>query len=154
GLEKDQDNQDNKRNRFEECLLHFMDRFANRDRRVVDDGIVQAGRKTLLEFSHFLSHRIGSRERIRARELVNRDRGRRFSAESAIDGIITRGEFNPRDIAYPSHLASSTSFDDDFAKLFLVGQPALRTHCILKCSCAFWHWRGADDSGRDLHILL
>ena len=60
-----------------------MNRFADRDRRIVNDCVVQTAGETLFELSHFFSHGIGSRERVRAWELENRNRGRRFSAEPA-----------------------------------------------------------------------
>src|SRR5206468_10413038 len=140
--------------RFEKRLLHFVDRFANRNSRVVNNRVIEAAWKTLLEFGHLLSHRIGSRKRIRAWELVNRNRGRRFSAETAVDRVIASGELNPRNVAHPSDLAVSASLNNNIAELFFVSEPALRANGILKCSRALRHWRRADDSGCDLHILL
>src|SRR5207244_7072716 len=120
----------------------------------VKDFLVPAPGKTLFSLSNFFSHGIGSRERVRARELENRNRGRRFSAEPAVDRVIASGELNPRDVAHPSDLTVSARLNNDVAELFFVSQPALRANSELKCSRALWYrWR-ADNSGRDLHILL
>ena len=64
GLEKDQDHENDKRYCFEKRLLHFVDRFADRNRRVVNNRVVEPGRETLLELSHFLSHGVGRGERV------------------------------------------------------------------------------------------
>ena len=64
GLKKDQDDENDQRDCFEERFLHFADRFANRNCRIVNDCVVEAARETLFEFSHLLSHRIGGRERV------------------------------------------------------------------------------------------
>src|SRR5213080_4896638 len=117
GLEEDKHYQNDKRDRFEKRLLHFVDRFADRDCRIVNNRVVEAGRKPLLKFSHLLSYRVGGRERIRAWQLVNGNRGRRFSAELTVDRVIARGELNPRDIAHASNLSVRASLNDDFAEL-------------------------------------
>src|SRR6266487_1403810 len=57
-------NEHDQRDRFEERLLHFMDRFADRNRRIVNNCVVESGREALLELGHLLSHCIGSRESV------------------------------------------------------------------------------------------
>ena len=64
GLEKDQDDKDDQRDRFEERLLHFVDRFADGNGRIVNDRVVEPGRETLLKFGHLLSDGIGGGERV------------------------------------------------------------------------------------------
>ena len=153
-MEKDQDDKNDERNRFEKRLLNFVNRFADGNRRIVNNRVVETARETLLELSHFLSHRIGSSERVRARQLENGDRRCRFSAESTVNGVIAGGELNPRDVAHPSDLTVSAGLNNDVAELFFVSEPALRADRVLKCSRLLRHRRRADDSGCDLHILL
>src|SRR5881392_3474953 len=50
--------------RFEQRFLHFVDRFTDRNCWVVNNRVVESGRKTLFEFGHFLPNRVGSGERI------------------------------------------------------------------------------------------
>src|SRR6267378_6635155 len=154
GLEKDQDDENDQRDCFEERLLYFMNRFPDRDCRVVNNCVVESGGKTLLEFSHFLPDRVGSCQSVRTGELVNRNRRRRFSAELTVDGVVARGELDPRDVAHASDLPVGASLNDNITELLFIGQPALRTDRVLKCSCAVRNrWR-TDDSSCDLHILL
>ena len=108
----------------------------------------------MFELSHFFPHGIGSRERVRARELENRNRGRRFSTEPAVDRVIASGELNPRDVAHARDLTVSAGLNNDVAELFFVSEPALRANGVLKCRRALRNRRRADDSGCDLHILL
>src|SRR5437868_642932 len=119
GLEKDQDDENDQRDCFEERLLYFVDRLADRNGRVVDNCVVEPDGKALLEFGHLLSHRVGGGECVRARELENGDRSRRLSAELAIDRVLASGELSPRDIAHASDLSVRASLNDDFAELLL-----------------------------------
>ena len=154
GLEKDQHDENDERDGFEECLLHFVDRLADRNGRVVDNCVVESGGEALLQLSHLLPNRVGRGECVRARELENGNRGRRFSAEPTVDRVIARSEFNPRDIAHASDLSVRASLNDDVAELFFVREPALRANRVLKCGCALRHRRRADNSGCDLHVLF
>src|SRR5713101_4259622 len=128
-----------------------MDRFADRNRRIVNNRVVESGGETLLEFSHFLPYRIGSCESVRTGELVNRNRSRRFATELAVDRVVASGEFNPRDIAHASDLPVGASLNDNITELLFIRQPALCADSVLKCGCALRNWRRADDSRRDLH---
>ena len=154
GLQKDEDDENDERDRFEERLLHFVDRLADRDCRVVDDRVIEPGGETLLQFRHLRAHRVGGGECVRARELENGDRGRRFSAELAVDRVIARREFHPRDIAHARDLPVRASLDHDVAELLFIREPALRADRVLKGGRAFRHRRRADDAGGDLHVLL
>src|SRR5205809_604331 len=64
GLEKNQDDENDKRDRFEQRFLHFVDRFTDRNCWVVNNRVVESGRETLFKFGHFLPNRVGSGERI------------------------------------------------------------------------------------------
>ena len=64
GLEKDEHDENDERDRFEERLLHFVDRLADRHGRVVDDCVVESGGEALLQLGHLLRAR---RRRWRAR---------------------------------------------------------------------------------------
>ena len=154
GLEKNKHDENDKRDGLEERLLHFVDRLAHGRCRVVDNCVVEPDGEALLELSHFLAHGVRGGKRVRARELENADRGGRFSAELAVDRVIARRKFNPCDIAHASDLSVGAGLNDDFAKFLFVGEPALRADGVLKCGGAFRHRRRADDSRRDLHILL
>src|SRR4029077_872034 len=131
---------------FEKSLLNFVNGFADRNSRIVNDRVVEAGGEALLELSHFLAYGIGSGERVRARELENRNRRRRFSTEPAVDRVIASGEFNPRDVAHARDLTVSAGLNNDVAELFFVSEPALRANGVLKCRRALRNRRRADDS--------
>src|SRR5437764_1050328 len=78
--------------------------------------VVESGRKTLLELSHFFPDGIGSRERVRTGKLENCQRGRRFSAELAVDRVIARRQFHPPDIAHTGDLSVGASFNDNITE--------------------------------------
>src|SRR5438045_8689841 len=139
-MKKDKDDKNDQRDRFEERLLNFVDRFADGNSRIVNNRVVEPGRETLFEFGHFLPHRIRSRERVRAGQLIDGNRGRRFSAESAVNRVIARRKFNPRDIAHACALSVRPGLNDDIAELLFVRQSALRTEGVLYCGRVFWIW--------------
>src|SRR5207249_2744169 len=98
--------------------------------------VVEAARETLFEFSHLLPHCVRSREGIRARQLIDSNRSRGFSAKLAIDCVVASRQFDPRDIAHASDLSVGASFNDNITELFFVREAALRTDRVLKCGCA------------------
>src|SRR5207237_4318179 len=133
GLEKDQYDENDERDSLEKCLLHFVDRLTDRNCRVVDNCVVESGGEALLQLSHLLPNRVGRGECVRARELENGNRGRRFSTEPTVNRVITRSEFNPRDVAHASDLSVRDSRNYDGAELFFVSEPALRAYGVLEC---------------------
>ncbi len=153
-LEKDEDDENDESDRFEERLLHFMNRLAHRGRRVVLDFVIEPGWKALLEFSHLRAHRVGGRKRVRTGTLEDADRRGRLAAELAVDGVVARRQLHPSDIAHASDLAVRAGLDDDFAKLLLIGESALGADRVLKGGRALRDRLCANDAGGDLHILL
>ena len=53
GLKKNKHNENDKCDRFEQCLLHFVDGFAHGHRRVVNNCVVEAGGKRCLSSAIF-----------------------------------------------------------------------------------------------------
>src|SRR5439155_24208774 len=112
------------RDGFEKCVLHFMDRLTDRNCWVVDNCVVESGGEALLQLSHLLPNRVGRGECVRARELENGNRGRRFSTEPTVNRVIARSEFNSRDVAHARDLSVRASHNYDGAELFFVRESA------------------------------
>ena len=134
GLQEDQDDEHHERDRFEERLLHFVDRFAHR-RRSGRKRSCSRGPAGNAVFSSSIFARTAS-EVASAFEPGSWKmpmRGGRLAAELTVDRVIPRRQLHPRHVAHASDLAVRARLDDDVAELLLVREPALRVDGVLKC---------------------
>ena len=130
-----------------------MDRAAHEHRRVVVDLVAHALGKALGELLHGRAHLGRQVERIRSRELENRDRHRRLAVEHAAQSVGLRTELESRDVAQVRRLAVCTVLDDDVLELLLGLQSALRVDDVLELRPR-QRRLAADLARRDLYVLL
>src|SRR5678815_1065568 len=133
GLEKNKNDQNNERDCFEKRFLNLVHGFANRNRWVIDNGVIESNRKALFELLHFFPDGIGRGKRIRTGQLENADCGSWLSPELAINGVVSRSQFHPSNVTNSGNLAGGTGLDHDIAELLFIRKSALGTDCVLEC---------------------
>ncbi len=143
--------QHDEQHRFENGLDHGVDRLADELGRIVDDGVLDAGRKALRDPLHRLHDRIGGRERVRAGPLEDRERDRRAAAEIGVRRIVLRGELDRRDVLQPHHRAGGL-LHHDVGELLRIGEPPERLHRDLE-RARLLDRRLVEHAGGDLDVL-
>ena len=113
--------------RLEDRLDHRIDRLPDELGRIVDDGVLDAGREALRQPLHRLHDGVGGRERVRAGPLEDRKRDRRVAAEIGIGRIVLRGKLDLRDILQPHHGAGGL-LHHDIGELLRIGEAPERLH--------------------------
>ena len=130
----------------------LVDRLRDEDRRIVDDGRVDAGRKVFLQLLHGRHDFTIDSERVGA-GLGKDEQGRRIAAIHVGRVAVIRGaDLDPTDVADAGHASSIVGFDDDVGELLGRGQPAERFDVDL-ISFVTRGRRLVQDTGRDLKIF-
>ena len=151
GLQEQDDDEHDQRDRLEQRPDDLVDRLLNELRRVVDDTVFEAGREAPRQVLHRSQHGRGGREGVRARPLIYQKGGGDFAVEICVRGVDVRPELYARDVAHPRHPAIRIGSDDDVAELIRTRQPAecLNRHLEAARRCCR---RLIDGAGRDLNI--
>ena len=153
GLEEQHDHEHDEQQRLEQRVHDRVDRLTHEHRRVVDDLIVHALGELFREPLHRLAHAVGDPDRVAARALIDRNRGRGHVVEQRAQRVSARAELDSRDVAQARDLAVLADLHDDVPELVLVDEPALCVDQELEVRGA-GRGRGAELAGRDLHVLL
>ena len=152
-LQEDHHDDDDQEDGFEQGVGDGVYRLADEDGRVVDDAIVHAGRKVLLQALHRGVDVVRGLERVGAGTLEYADRDRRLVVEEAAQRVAARSELEPGDVRQVGNLPIVGRADDDVAELGLGGQPPLRVDRELEGGGGRRR-RRAEDAGGDLDVLL
>ena len=151
GLQEQDHHQDDQHDGLADGVDHRVDRLLDELRRVVDDGVFDAGRKPLRQLCHQIGDALGGVERIGAGPLENGERDGGIVVEIGIRRIIERGELDFGDVAQPHHRAGRL-FHDDVAELRGRIEPAERLHRDLERARMRHRWL-VEHAGGDLDIL-
>ena len=152
-LEEDDHHHDDQEDGLEQRHHDRADRLANVNRRVVDDAILDAFGKRLLEALHYLTHLRRRLDRVRAGTLGDADRDRLLVVEQAAQRIEVRAELDPGDVAEPRDLSLRRRPHDDGGELLFRVQPPLRVDRQLERRVGRAR-RRAEHAGRDLDVLF
>ena len=126
-LEKDDNDDDDESGGFVKRMHDLIDRLLDEFGRVVDDRVIEAGRKVLLRQLHLRLDRGSGRERVRSRPLEYDERGGGVAVEIGVDRIVERAELDSRDIVH-ADVAVGVGPDDDLAELRGVAETPQRLH--------------------------
>ena len=150
-LQKYQHDGGHQHDRVEQRLEHFADRFPDERSRVIDDLVVDAGRKAVTELLHALTHFSGHVEGVRSRQLIDRKRDGWLLVERA--GLIVGlgAHFDVRDILEMDESAAVVA-EDNVGELIGVSQSAERGDDVLR-DLSLGSRRLTDLPGGDLHVL-
>ena len=132
---------------------HRFDGLLHEARRVIDDPVVDAVRKVLLDLLHRLAHVVRQRDGVRLRRLEDGDRHRRLVVEQAAQCVLAGAQLDASDVLQMQHAAVGRGGDDDVAEFLFGHQPALRIHRQLKVGVLRCR-RCAHHARRDLLVLL
>src|SRR5262249_3203124 len=131
-LQEHEDDYHDEPDGFEQRVQNLVYRFADEDRRVVDDAIGDAVGKALGHFLHRALDRVRRRERIRAGPLRDYHRHRRLIVEIAVDRVVAPRELDARDVADASDQPAGRSLDDNVFEFLGLLQAAERRHWYLE----------------------
>ena len=135
-----------------ERLEHLVDGLIDERGGVVHDLVVQARLEPGLELGHLVAHPLGGVDGVGPGQLVHGQRHRRLAVERAGLIVTERAKFDLRHVLEP-HRPVVVGFQDDFAELPGIGQPA---HCVDRVLERLAARRGrlAHLPGGDLRVLL
>ena len=128
GLQEQDHHEHDQDQRLEQRFDHRIDRGLDELSRIVDDGVVDAGREIPLEAVHLGDDAGGSRQRIRARALEDGERGGVLVVEIGVDRVVLRAQLDPRHIAQARHRTVGFGANHDVLELLGRAQPAQRLH--------------------------
>ncbi len=148
--EQDHDQHDEK-DRLEDGFLDGVDRLLDELGRIVDDGVLDAGRKATRELIHRGDDALGCRQCVRARPLEDPERHRGIAVEIRIARIVLRGELDAGHVAQPHHRIGGL-FHHDVVKFIGVGEAPQRLHRDLK-RALLGHRRLIEHAGGNLDVL-
>ena len=101
--------------------------FEMKNREVIDDGRVDAGREILLQLLHRRQHFMIDGERIGAGLGID-EQGRRIAAVHVGRAAVIGGaDLDPTDVTDARHASANVGLDDDVGELLGRGQPAERS---------------------------
>ena len=124
-LEEDEDDDDHQDHRLVEGLQDLFDPLADGEGGVEGNLIVQVGREGELGLFHQFLHAVNGLDRVRPRELVEREDGRRLPVQAARHGVRLGAQLNPAHILEPDSRPVRVGPEDDIFELLLRLQPAL-----------------------------
>ena len=127
GLQEHDHHQHDQHDGLADGVDHRVDGLLDELRRVVDDGVFDAGRKPLRQLGHQVGDALGGVEGVRARPLEDGERDRRVVIEIGIRRIIERGKLDGGDVAQPHHGARRL-LDHDGAEFRRRVEAAERLH--------------------------
>ncbi len=152
-LQEHINHQHHQHQRFQESLGDFPNAFAHRSCGVERDDIIEVGWETLLQLGHALLDGGGGFEGVGAGQLIQGHDGRGLAVEPADDVVVLRPQFHPGDVSQPHQRPVRIGAQDDFTKLLLRLQAALRAHRISEF-LSRRHWMAADAPGRVDGVLV
>ena len=152
-LQEQQHYQHDQGHRFEQGVNHGADRFGHELRGVVDDRIVHAIGKVLLQFDHALAHRVGQFQRVGTRLQKHRHGHGGLVVEPALQRIVTSAEFDACHVAKARQLAARAGLDDDLLELAFAAESSLGIDRQLEVG-ALAERSAADRAGRHLQVLF
>ena len=118
---------------------------------IVDDGVLDAGRKAGRQLVHRVDDVPRRRQRVRARALEDAERHCGVAVEIRIGRIVLRGELDPCHVAQPDHRVGGL-FDDDIVEFVGIGEAPERLHRDLE-RALLRHRRLIEHAGGDLDVL-
>ncbi len=150
-LQKDQHDYGHEEDGVEERLENFADRLVDERRRVVDDGVVDAGRETVLQLLHPILDALGDIQGVGAGQLINRQRDRWPAVERA---ALVVGLGAQLDVGHVAQIDQRTAvvLDHDVGELVGIFQTAKGGDDVLR-HLAGWSRRLTDLAGGHLHVL-
>ena len=152
-LQEDEDDDDDEDERLEERLDDLADALGDREGGVQRDHVIEVVGEARLRLLHQRLRRAHGVDRVRARQLVDRDDGGGSAVQASDRGVVLRAELDARHVAHAHDRAVDVGAHDDVAELLLVGQPALGSHRIGEL-LARRHRLAADLTGRIHGVLL
>ena len=126
-LQEENDHHDNEQDRFEKRVDDLIDGLLNEFGRIVDDRIIDAGRKLPLQLDHGGLDQLGGREGVGAGLLKDDDGRRGVFVEIGVDRIILRADLHARHVPQP-HLPIGVRAQHDVGELLGLRQAAERAH--------------------------
>src|SRR5437660_5134670 len=120
---------------------------------VIDNGVVHAVGKILLQLLHGVPNAGGELEGISARHLKNGNGNSGLVIEERTEGVAGGAELDAGNVFEQSLFAVRTGLDDNLAKLLGGDQPAFGIDLQFEIH---WpsHWLLADSASSDLDVLL
>ncbi len=152
-LQEQDDDQHHQHQRLDQRMFDRADRFGDIFGRVVIDRIFHPRREILRQRFQLRLHRIRRRQRVRSGQLEHADADRALVVEIAVEIIVERTEFDPRDIAQIGQPPLRIALDDDRTEFVRGRQPPLGLHAQFKGGAGGTIRRLADGPGGNLDIL-
>ena len=150
-LQEQDDDQHHQDSGLPDRLDDGIDRLLDELGRIVDDGVFDARRKTHRHRVHGVDDALGRSQRVRFRQLVDRERHRGVAVEIGIRGVVLGGEFDPRHVPEP-HQRARGPLHHDLGEFIGFGEPAERLHRDLEGARGI-HRLLVEHPGRDLDVL-
>ena len=124
----------------------------DRPGRVVGDGVLEPVGKPRRHLIHGFFDARGNLERVRARELIDREPDRRLAVELDVPVVRLSSELDPSHVTNPQD-AAPVDFEDHALELLDTRQAPQGVHRILKVEPRR-SWRRSDLSRCNLHVLF
>ena len=153
GLQEQDHNQHDERDRLEQRMHDCLDRLAHEDRGIVVRTPGQTRWKALRQLFHLRDHGIARCQRVCARRLKHAEDRSRGVVELAAYRIVAGAEIDVRHVGQAHDLAVRAGLEHDAAELLGRTQPALCVDRDQEVGAALDRL-GAELAGRDLQVLL
>ncbi|VWC36642.1 hypothetical protein BUB20358_06688 [Burkholderia ubonensis] len=153
GLQKQDDDDHDQRDRFEQRGNHGGDAGAHELGRIENDPVIDAGGHVRLDFRHRLPDLVRNRQRVSAGRLKDAEPHCGFAVDHRSQAVVRCAELDVRDVAQIGHASGLCRLDHDGAEFIFRLQSSSRIDGQLQRHVAAHRLR-TDHPGRDLHVLL
>ena len=151
-LQEEKDDQRDEQHGLEEGDEDLSDSLGHRRRGVQGDGVVEVGRKALLQLRHRRPDTVGDGDRVRAGRLEDAEDERRLSVVAPELVVGQRAELDAGDVAEPHRRTVRVEPHGDVAELLGGEEPPLGAHGIGELLAARSRLRA--EAARGVHVVL